>query len=53
MAKDKKEITVVAECEVTFSEGVEIIRSFDKSWQRSKVLPRPVHVSFNRFVRID
>jgi hypothetical protein len=53
MAKDKKQITVVAECTLAPVDGEpEVIRYFDKSWKRLRELA-PATLTFNRFVRID
>jgi hypothetical protein len=53
MAKDKKEIVAIAELEVSWSNGKETIRTFDRAWHRALELPIPVTVSFKRFARID
>lgn len=53
--KDKKdnEITVVAEFELTSSEGVERVKGFCASWVRLLELPVPAQSSFVAWVRKD
>jgi hypothetical protein len=53
MAKEQEKITVIADCSVTSSQGVE---RFDPSTRRGIValeLPRPATIKFLGFVRID
>jgi hypothetical protein len=49
--KDEKEITVVAELEVSSEGDSYTIRTFDAAWHRVLVLPTPATMSFNRWVR--
>ena len=53
--KDGKEvISVVAELTLTSSNGVEVVRSFDKAWHRMREIGKtttPVKCHLNGFVR--
>lgn len=53
--KDTKEvISVVAECTITSSLGVEVVRSFDLAWHRMLEIGKtttPVKCRLNGFVR--
>lgn len=53
--KSKKEvISVVAECTITSSLGVEVVRSFDLAWHRMREIGKtttPVNCRFTGFVR--
>lgn len=53
--KDTKEvISVVAECTITSSLGVEVVRSFDAAWHRMREIGKtttPVNCRFTGFVR--
>lgn len=51
--KDKKIVKHKAECKVISSESSELIVTFDRAWHHALTLPRPVLVSFTRFVRVD
>lgn len=54
MAKDKKQpVIVIAELEVTWPDGQETIKTFDRAWHRLMELPVPAHMYFVRFGRID
>jgi hypothetical protein len=49
--KDEKEITVVAELEVSFGDETETIRTFDKAWHRLLLVPTPATMSFKKWAR--
>lgn len=52
MAKDDK-ITVEAQVIVTSANGVEVVKTFDRSWHRALELPVPVNINFDKWVRKD
>jgi len=49
--KTPEKMSVVAELELTSSEGTEIVRSFDKAWHRLLELPTPARCRLRGFVR--
>jgi hypothetical protein len=55
MAKQQKdkEVTVVAEFEISSSEGTEKIKTFCAAWVRAWQLPTPVAIAHVGWVRKD